>query len=437
MSKKTVNIFLLLGCVASFAIAQENLLTNGGFEKEGNPDYGWLWSYNNDDGAVAEWSIDSTPGEAYEGKNLYRINVTEVSADNWHVQLKDPTWVAKLGYVYEFSFYGKAEAPHAAAISVYGGPDGKDAWRTTTSIDFTTEWTKFTQIFTADKEGPGVHNFAIVVGSEAGVYDIDNAVIIEKEPTENMYPNGSFEADGAGWNLWQQADDDGNPLTDVTIEYVEDATAPEGSKVCKITVDKIAYDEDSAVVNWYAQLQDGSWTADSGWEYTFTFYAKADSELTIHVCTGAGSTRDYEYLDGADYVIGDEWMDQTFTYTSEISGSDSVNFNIYVAGETGTLYLDNISLVGTEPAIGTITPQRSSTLRSQAYAVKVLPEHLRLVASDKLDQASIVSVYSIAGRLFAAKPVHTAGHSFDLPKPPSGSWIVRVNNDNAASVVIP
>lgn len=433
--KNMVRALILLGCIAAISVAQENLLKNSGFE-EGK--HFWLWSFSDDGGAAAEWSIDSTSGEAHEGTKLCRINVTAVSDENWHVQLKDPTWEAESSYVYHFSFWGKADAAHSATISVYGANTGADAYRTGSPITFTTEWKQFHQMFIADYNGPGVHNFAIVVGSEIGVYDIDGASVVKKEPS-GLYPNGGFEADGATWNFWQQTGDDGAALTTASIDFIEDATAREGTKVCKITVDEVSVDTAGNAINWYAQLQDGSWTADSGWTYTYSFLGKADANFTVHLCTGAGSTRDYKYLGGNDLMLTEEWQLFTYSYTSEISGTDSVNFNMYVGGQTGTMYLDSITLVAQAP-IKTVSPNSSRrTAYSPVFSIKVLPEQLRLVSSEILEPSSMVSVYSIAGRLFTIRPIVAAGpgHTCDLPRPPSGSWIVRVNSQDARRVVIP
>ena len=55
-------------------------------------------------------------------------------------------------------------------------------------------------MFTADKDGAGAHNFALVLGFETGVYDIDNVVVREEAPPADgaLYINGDFEKGGLG-----------------------------------------------------------------------------------------------------------------------------------------------------------------------------------------------------------------------------------------------
>jgi hypothetical protein len=93
----------------------------------------------------------------------------------------DPAWQAKTGYTYYYSAWVRADAPRQVQISVYGDAESQYTYRTSSSI-FTvdTQWQELTMAFTADVDGRGKHNFALVLGFETGVYDIDNVVIKEE-----------------------------------------------------------------------------------------------------------------------------------------------------------------------------------------------------------------------------------------------------------------
>jgi hypothetical protein len=314
--KRIIFPFLVIS-TASVILAAEgtNILKNGSFEystEYASPSYGWSGGLEVKQGTDAEasWEIDSASGTAKDGKNFLRINVKSISTENWHVQLKDPTWLPKMNYIYHFSMWARADAAKSALISVYGNQTDKYAYRTSSSIALTAEWKQFHQMFISDADSVGKINFAVVLGGTVGVYDIDGVVISEIENTEgSVYANGDFEADGAGWSLYQNAGA-------ATATYPEEG-AKSGKKFCRVEVTEAP---DSS---WKIQLQDGSWTSELNGEYTFTFWSKASEDgASVHVAAHAGSSRDYGYLEGTDFTLSTEWTEYTYTYLSLIHISE-------------------------------------------------------------------------------------------------------------------
>ena len=192
-------VSLLLGGAATMVVAASspNLLTNGGFESGVT---GWSFAPIGDT-AKATRIIDSISGTAKEGKCFNRITVTAISSQNWHLQMKDPTWTAKKNWIYHLSVWARAEAEKNPEISVAGAPGDNTKYRTSSVIALTTEWKQFHQMFISDVEGAGNLNFAFVIGGSLGTYDFDDVIITgDTNSAGTIFPNSGFEAECAGWS---------------------------------------------------------------------------------------------------------------------------------------------------------------------------------------------------------------------------------------------
>jgi hypothetical protein len=452
-----IKAIILLGILAAGSIfaASDNLIAQyGGFE-EGRT--GWTLSVNGDGDdsgrvAAAAYEIDSTSGDGVEGTKYYRLNVTAVTSENWHVQLKDPTWEAKIGYIYHFSFWARADAERKSQISVIGSAESRDEYRTSSPITLTTEWKQYHQMFTADAEGPGQHSFSIVCGFETGVFEFDGASITEGVPSDNIYSNGSFEADGAGWSLYIN---DGETSTAAATMSFPEGDAPDGSKFCRIEVTAISVETTESTdtveatdstettistsvqkpINWHVQLQDAAWMVDSGWEYSYSFYGRADAPVSVHLCAQAGASREWEYISGIDCALTEEWQKFEFSYTAVMTGSDSLSFNIYCGVAVGIIDIDNIVLSGYDTKVQPFAGQ--APRKASSFVVKLLPERLQVQPSAMMISPCKVTLHDIQGRLFLSRMVETDGRSFNLPRPASGTWIVRLNSGESRVVTVP
>jgi hypothetical protein len=420
--RKLIKFSCLVISTATFLIAQgsDNLLSNGDFETSSLTGWGFT-PYNENpetDTAAATREIDSTSGTAKEGKGFLRITVTKVTSENWHVQLLDPAWQAKTGYTYYYSAWVRADAPRQVQISVYGDAESQYTYRTSSSI-FTvdTQWQELTMAFTADVDGRGKHNFALVLGFETGVYDIDNVVIKEEAPPEDgaLYVNGDFEKGGLGWNLQVQGD------AQATASYPEEG-AKSGNKFCRIEVTALPEQP------YELQLQDESWTCEMDREYVFEFYAKADNDTSmIQVLAQTGQTREWETLNSMDINLTTEWEKHTLTFsTGSIAGKDSVNVNITLGYNLGVYDFDSMSLIMVPVSV---RPSRLASFnKPQPYVIRILPGQLQCVLADNR-YVNKIDIHDLQGRLFysAAFNGNKAG-SYLLPRPSSGTWIIKLNS---------
>ena len=430
------SMLLLAAMTAALFAAATNLFEVGGFENNPNgPTYGWNLEVATDKGAEATRIIDSTSGTAKEGTNFCRITVTAVTEENWHVQMKDPTWDPKIGKVYHFSIWARSDAPRTATISVYGTEASQYEYRTSTTMNLTTEWQQFHQMFTSDVDKKGNLNFALVIGGETGVYDFDDAVLTEADPPDNIYSNGSFEMDAAGWNLWINTAEGATGAA--TMSFPSEG-AKSGSKFCRVDVTSAAAED------YEIQLQDEAWKCAMYTLYTLKFWAKADADSgrNFIVASQGGETREYSRFDQLTVPATTAWQEFTFTYTSiDLAGSDSLTFVFYFGLTVGKFDLDSITLTGVidSSLIPDAVYPRQRALRNSAprFTIQLAPEHLHCVMDAAVNAPFKVDIFSIQGRLLSTHAVTTVGRSFDLPRPPGGTWIIKTGSNRSNAVVVP
>lgn len=433
MRKLTKFMFLLIS-TATFLLAQsDNLLTNGDFETSSQT--GWTLSLYNEnsetDTAKATKEIDTLSGTAKDGKGFLRITVSKVTSENWHIQLLDPSWQAKSGYIYYYSAWVRADAPRQVQISVYGDAQSIYTYRTSTNpITVDTQWQELTMMFTADKNGAGAHNFALVLGYETGVYDIDNVVIREEAPPADgaLYVNGDFEKGGSGWNLQVQGD------AKATVSYPEEG-AKSGNKFCRINVTALPEKP------YELQLQDESWTCEKDREYMFEFYAKADNDTSkILVAAQTGETREWATLTSKNINLTTEWQKYgLWIEVDSIEGKDSVNINITCGYNLGTYDFDSMSLV-IVPVSVRPSSRLASFSKSQPFTIRMLPGQLQCVLAENR-HVNKIDIHDLQGRLFYSANFNgNQTNNYHLPRPSSGTWLIKLDsgkNSQQQKIVLP
>lgn len=432
--RRITKFLFLLTITATVLLAQsDNLLTNGNFETSSQT--GWNLSLYNEnsetDTAQATKEIDTLSGTAKEGKGFMRITVTKVTSENWHVQLLDPAWRAKAGYTYYYSAWVRADAPHQVQISVYGDAQSVYTYRTSSSpFTVDTQWQELTMMFTADKDGAGAHNFALVLGFETGVYDIDNVVVREEAPPADgaLYINGDFEKGGLGWNVQIQGD------AEATVSYPEEG-AKSGDKFCRIEVTALPEKP------YELQLQDESWTCEQDRDYVFEFYAKADNDTSkIQVAAQTGETREWATLNSIDINLTTEWTKHTLTFsTGSIEGKDSVNVNITCGYNLGVYDFDSMSLV-IVPVSVRPSSRLASFSKSQPFTIRMLPGQLQCVLAENR-HVNKIDIHDLQGRLFYSANFNgNQTNNYHLPRPSSGTWLIKLDsgkNSQQQKIVLP
>jgi hypothetical protein len=175
-------------------LADENLYANGGFELG---DAGWSLSINSDSGK-ATMAIKSD--SAHSGSNYCRINVTNVPAENWMIQLSDGSWTSEFNAEYTFTFWAKADFEYANVhVAVNAGSAQNYTYIRGSNFSLSNQWTEYTFTFTVTDStlaGSDAVNFNIYCGTGVGNFDFDDIKLIKsvvsvRKPITTLNRNSS------------------------------------------------------------------------------------------------------------------------------------------------------------------------------------------------------------------------------------------------------
>lgn len=149
----------------------------------------------------------------------------------------------------------------------------------------------------------------------------------------NLFTNPDFEAGTTGWTVYLNSD---------RVVATGTATAGAGRNATAGMEVKVTTANDT---NWHIQLQaPQDWLAEKGKTYKLSFWAKADGSKSIHLGIGGGPASGYAYIKGFDFGLSTAWKQYEVEYASTATGVDSVRFNLYVGGATGTYTFDDFVL---------------------------------------------------------------------------------------------
>jgi hypothetical protein len=241
-----------------------------------------------------------------------------------------------------------------------------------------------------------------------------------------LFTNYSFESSITPWNLYPK---------DTTVAgtmSLDSVGAKFGKKCLKVQVTRV---NDSAAVrasdfSWYLQLQDPSWVAKKGYQYTYTCWAKADSVGRQMQITAQGdSASEWTYVTGTPSTLDTAWQLFSLTHTTTANGAKKAHFFIYLGFSTGTYWFDSVAL-DSVPGTHAKNPMVfSNPLPTAQYSVQLMPECMRFVMGNSAARVNNVAVYSLEGRLISSYNVPASTKIFELPKPAAGSWVVGVNSN--------
>jgi hypothetical protein len=139
----------------------ENLLKNGRFE-----DGPTAWTLEQQGGSRAKMQVEAETGP-YAAR-VMRVKVEQLGQENWHVQFHQTGLDFREGESYTVQFSARADAPRS--LPVYTGLD-KDPWRHVgldRSVQLTTEWKRYTIVFTASAPEKDHNRLSFVLGGMTG-----------------------------------------------------------------------------------------------------------------------------------------------------------------------------------------------------------------------------------------------------------------------------
>jgi len=167
----------------------------------------------------------------------------------------------------------------------------------------------------------------------------------------NLFTNPGFEDGTTGWTVY---------LNSSRVAATGTATAGAGRNGTAGMELKVTTANDT---NWHIQLQaPQDWKAEKGKTYKLTFWGKADASKSIHLGIGGGPASGYAYIKGFDFGLSTAWKQYEVEYASTATGIDSVRFNLYVGGATGTYTFDDFVLdtVGSSQVGTMVWPEKGA-----------------------------------------------------------------------------
>jgi len=146
------------------------LLINGDFENS-NIEENWVIELHED--AQATFSHTT---ESYSGDGAARVEVTNVTGTNWHIQFKQRDFSLSKDEAYEVEFYAKS--PDATEIRAAMSRDiDPYTFYHGVNFDIDTEWKKYGFTFTCPEDNAGHGRFAINFQNQTSIFYIDNVSV--------------------------------------------------------------------------------------------------------------------------------------------------------------------------------------------------------------------------------------------------------------------
>ena len=147
---------------------KDEQIQNGSFEE--SKLYGY-WFIEQHNGATADTSIDRTT--AASGNRSLKINVTNATGTDWHIQIKIPSIRIIKDSVYTLTFYCRAEVERPFSVSVMNdvSPYTGYAWA---AISANSTWKKFSISFKASETNLAHTRISFLLGNQTGAFWIDD-----------------------------------------------------------------------------------------------------------------------------------------------------------------------------------------------------------------------------------------------------------------------
>jgi hypothetical protein len=145
----------------------------------------------------------------------------------------------------------------------------------------------------------------------------------------NLVQNGSFESGTAPWTL--------KVVSPAAGSLVRDAgSASDGTSSAKLTIST-----SSSSAPWNLQFRQDNFSLASGRKYTVTYWAKASASRTIGFVMQQMNSP-YSLYSNQTASLTTSW--QKFSYTFTPGKADTVFLGFNVAGSTGTVWIDGVSM---------------------------------------------------------------------------------------------
>ncbi|ERP32049.1 endo-1,4-beta-xylanase [Chitinivibrio alkaliphilus] len=152
----------------------ENLIPTGDFER-----YDPSWEVTHADHVSTDlFSANFQSSEAAASGNYgAKIEISEKQEENWHIQIRVPSWTARKNQLYRFSMDARGPAPIHVSVS-YDDWTYKEGFRLNIQED---EFQHFSGNFYSDTSGTDALIINIGLATGEGIYHLDNISLYEIE----------------------------------------------------------------------------------------------------------------------------------------------------------------------------------------------------------------------------------------------------------------
>ncbi len=272
--------------------------------------------------------IPGEPAQSGDGGYCLVLQNATALADNWRAQVwTNLTANLVAGKKYTMTFMAKATTEFSPDVYLQSSADGSQEY-SPGSFAVGKEWEAITITFTPT--GSKNDKITFNIGKLAGKIFIDDVVLTVEGSTENLIPNGDFEAQNVDkWQAWDKSlyalsgDGEGYSTGGGGYSLILQQAAAQGNI-------------------WDAQV----WAnlganLIAGMKHTLTFMAKTTNEFSPQIYLQSSTGGSQEYSPGS-FAVGKSWEEVKITFTPSGSQINKITFNIGTFA--GKINIDNVKL---------------------------------------------------------------------------------------------
>jgi beta-glucanase (GH16 family) len=297
-----------------------NILRNAGFETGVK-----YWRNAAGYPLKAEFTLENE--EYYSGAHSVRTGVTDGSGNPWEVQLSQPGISLVKGMEYHAGLAArKGTSGGQISASVIDLSDFSLAGQST--INPGEDWTEYEFDFTPSKNMNAAFN--VDMGGQTGTYYLDDFILTTEElQAMNLVNNPDFFNGEEGWNL-------------TTLSSgVADGSVSGGEYAVQIS--------NGGSYAWDVHLGQSGLPVESGYEYTVSFDARANTPRQVTFLVGMDEDPWTVYSDQEPVEVGTERKTYSFTFPMSAPTDLQARLGFDIGGDTAGLYFDNILLRKGDP----------------------------------------------------------------------------------------
>jgi len=280
-------------------------------------------------GYPAEVDFNLTRTNAPFGNSALRIDVKNLTAYPWDVQLSQKGKSLNSGQQYKLSFWSKSDAMNGelylaiinADFYVYHGEKFK----------LTNDWAYYETNYAASTTD--IININIDLGFKIGAYYLDNLQFTTPELlSANQIENADFFKGDTYWNF-------------ITLSSAQ-------AKDTVINGELLVSIANGGIEVWDIHLGQSGLYFENGKEYTISFDAYAETPRTISVIAGMSESPWTVYSGNRIYPILTEKRTFSFSFIMNDATDDKARFGFDIGGSTVNVFFDNIRVSSGNTPVG-------------------------------------------------------------------------------------